>query len=204
MLKARDNPFAMERVHSLHYQFRYGPEDSWNALMLRLEQLRFRGEITGPKGVGKTTLLAELGRRLASRGYRVHSLFLNEDQREYPAEFLREHASNFSQDDIVLLDGCEQLGLVNWLRFRRQTRSAGGLIITSHRGGRLPLLRRCSTDVELLGDLVGQLLGNERDVAHSEMRRLFLSNRGNLRDAFRELYDRAANDVELASEPHKW
>jgi hypothetical protein len=58
--------------------------------------------------------------------------------------------------------------------------------------------------VELLGDLVGQLLGNERDVAHSEMRRLFLSNRGNLRDAFRELYDRAANDVELASEPHKW
>ena len=117
MMRARDNPFATDRVLQLRYQFRTSPDDGLDALLARLESLRFRASIIGPHGSGKTTLLEDLGVHLADRGWHIHSLFLNEQDRAYPLEFLR-HSPQFTLHDIILLDGCEQLGPWNWRRFR--------------------------------------------------------------------------------------
>ncbi len=202
MMRARHNPFATEHVLRLRYQFRNPGGDGWPALLARLESLRFRAAIVGPHGSGKTTLLEDLGRQLRDRGFRTHAVFLNEQDRDYPVEFVRRVQPGLTRDDIILFDGCEQLGLFNWLRFCRQTRRAGGLIVTTHRAGRLPLLRQCTTDADLLDDLVRRLGGDASLRTPTDIRRLYDAHHGNLREALRELYDIAADTSSQVPQEH--
>ena len=190
MLRARDNPFAVEHVLRLRYQFH---NDDWSSLLQRLHSLNYRAAIVGPKGSGKTTLLEELAPQLEARGLRVHRLFLNEQSRAYPASFVRCVRRSLSERDVILFDGSEQLSLLAWWRFRWETRQAGGLIITKHRGGRLPTLIECQTSYELFAGLV-QSLHESRTLGPDTLERLFAKHHGNLRDAIRELYDLAASD----------
>lgn len=190
MLRARDNPFAVERVLRLRYQFR---NDDWSSLLQRLQSLNYRAAIVGPKGSGKTTLLEELAMQLEACGRRVHPLFLNEQSRAYPASFVRCVRNSLTEQDIILFDGCEQLSLLAWWRFRWETRRAGGLIITKHRAGRLPTLIDCQTTRELFAGLVHSL-HEPTTLAPETLNRLFEKHHGNLRDAIRELYDIAAGN----------
>lgn len=190
-MRARDNPFATERVLRLRYQF--PTADSWPVLMARLASLNYRAAIVGPLGSGKTTLLEDLGGRLQNRGFRIHSIFLNDQDNAYPLKFMRTVARRLTSNDIILLDGCEQLNLFNWLRFRWDTRRAGGLIVTTHHPSRLPQLWQCETNPELLNNLIHQLLNRTASITSaSEIRRLYKSHDGNLREALRELYDIAS------------
>lgn len=189
MLRARDNPFAVERVLQLRYRFR---NDDWPALLTRLKSLRYRAAIVGPHGSGKTTLLEELGDRLTAQGFRVHRLFLNEQSRAYPAEFVRTIQVELMPNNVILFDGCEQLGPLAWRRFRWETRRAGGLVITTHAPGRLPTLWTCETNPGLLTDLVGHLTATSSKIAQKDLDGLYAQHRGNLRDVLRALYDKAA------------
>ncbi len=185
MLRARDNPFAVERVLRLRYRFR---NDDWSALLHRLQSLSYRAAIVGRKGSGKTTLLEDLAARLESRGLRIHRLFLNEQSRAYPATFIRSVRDSLGERDVILFDGCEQLSLSAWWRFRWETRRAGGMVITKHRAGRLPTLIECQTTRKLFQELVGSL-HDPTTVAPGTLDRLFEKHHGNLRDAIRDLYD---------------
>ncbi|TXT38622.1 MAG: hypothetical protein FD138_314 [Planctomycetota bacterium] len=186
--RARDNPFAVEHVLRLRYRFR---DEDWPSFLNRLQSRNYRGAIVGPKGSGKTTLLEDLGEHLETLGLRVHRLFLNEQNRAYPAEFVRRAHGSLDERDVLLFDGCEQLSLPAWWRFRWETRRAGGLIITTHRPGRSPTLIECQTTRELFRDLV-RSLHEPTTLASETLERLFEKHRGNLRDAIRELYDLAA------------
>jgi hypothetical protein len=209
-MRARDNPFSVSRVLELRYQFPSQADQGWSSLLSRLEGLRYRAAIIGSHGSGKTTLLEDLGSRLTDQGFRTHSVFLNRQDCAYPHEFVARTDGKLSSRDIVLLDGCEQLGLPGWWRFRWQMRHAGGLVVTTHRAGRLPVLWHCQTNPELLFELVRRLVDSH--VVHNqvdnpqdnvlpesipvptltETDQLFQQHRGNLRDALRELYDRVA------------
>lgn len=189
MQRARDNPFAVERVLRLQYRFH---NDDWSSLLKRLESLSDRAAIVGPKGSGKTTLLENLATRLEALGRRVHRLFLNEQSRAYPADFIQRVGHSLDERDVILFDGCEQLSLPAWWRFRWETRRAGGLIITKHRPGRLPTFMECQTNRHLFRELVHSLHPPTTLDADS-LDQLFEKHRGNLRDAIRELYDLAAS-----------
>lgn len=195
-MRARDNPFATERVLLLRYQFPPETRDGWSVLLRRLEGLRYRAALVGPHGSGKTTLLEDVGLRLRDTGFRTHAVFLNVHEREYPVEFARS-CEALGERDIVLFDGCEQLGWLDWWRFRWQARRAGGLIITTHHAGRLPTAWRCSTDSVLLQELVERLTTAPRMTNAHAIRRLYESHHGNLRNALRELYDVAARSDAL-------
>ncbi len=188
MLRARDNPFAVERVLRLRYQFRH---DNWTSLLLRLQSMNYRAAIVGPKGSGKTTLLEDLAERLKTHGLRIHRLSLNEQSRDYPAEFVSSVRDSLSNHDLILFDGCEQLSPPAWWRFRWETRRAAGLIVTTHRPGRLPTLIECQTTRELFTELVASL-HEPTTLAPETLDRLFKKHHGNLREAIRELYDLAA------------
>lgn len=190
MLRARDNPFAVERVLRLRYQFR---NDDWSALLQRLQAMNYRAAIVGPKGSGKTTLLEDLAERLKARGLRTHRLFLNEQSRAYPTDFVQSVRDSLGEHDVILLDGSEQLSLSAWWRFRWETRRAGGLIITKHRAGCLPTLIECRTTRQLFHELVHRL-HEAATLAPDTLDRLFEKHHGNLRDAIRELYDIAARE----------
>ena len=105
------------------------------------------------------------------------------DRRDH--EILRSLGPN----DCLLLDGAELLSRLAWLHLRRQTRTAGGLVITAHAPGLLPTLIACETTPGLLGGIVRDLLGSEADGLRPTPEELFVRHRGNLRDALRQLYD---------------
>ena len=184
-MKARENPFKTERViATIRYTYADGDLDT---LIARLAALGYRAAIVGPHGAGKTTLLEDLGRALQDRGFQVTSVRLGTDDRRLPDAW-HARAAPLGPRDIVCLDGAEQLNAVEWLWFRWRARRAGGLIVTSHARGRLPLLIECTTSPDLLERIVRRLSPAPATGAPSAAE-LFRRHHGNLRDALRELYD---------------
>lgn len=177
-MRARDNPFASDRVERLRYRLPEGL--TWDALLERLADLRHRAALVGPHGHGKTTLLEELAPRLTARGFRVRTVTLRQEERRVDWKRLR----GLGADEVLFLDGAELLGRLAWLRVRLFCRRAGGLIVTSHRPGLLPTLLECDTTPELLAGLVRELTGEELETGE-----LFVRHGGNLRLVFWEMYD---------------
>jgi len=191
-MRARDNPFRSERVEAIRYRF---ADAGWDGLMRRLADLEYRAAIVGPDGSGKTTLLEELAPRLEGLGFAVRRLFLN-DQKRPDAQSLKLSCAEPGEKDCILFDGADLVGRFAWARFKRQSRLAAGLIITSHRPGLLPTLIECRTTPELLDDIVVHILGRGAAALGDTPRRLFEKHDGNLRDALRGLYDMYAHVVQ--------
>lgn len=181
---ARENPFAVQRVLAIRYRLE---GIAWDGLLERLDALRCRAALVGPHGHGKTTLLEDLGARLAGRGFRVRSVSLHDGQRHLAAPQRRTLFQGLTPKDVLFLDGAEQLGRLSWLEARTRSRGAGGLVITSHQPGLLPTLYECRTSPELLAGIVRDLLGPEAEKV--PVRGLFERHGGNVREALRELYD---------------
>jgi hypothetical protein len=180
-VRARDNPFAVQRVLAIRYRL---SGTTWEELLARLESLRFRAALVGPHGHGKTTLLEDLGARLTGQGLRVRTVTLHEGDRRLDGAQRKILFHDLAPSDVLLLDGAEQLGHLPWFEVRTRTRPAGGLIVTSHRPGLLPTLHECRTTPELLAEIVGELAGEARETGE-----LFARHGGNVRESLRELYD---------------
>ncbi|MBX3415608.1 MAG: hypothetical protein KF708_23185 [Pirellulales bacterium] len=190
-MKARENPFAVDRVLEIRYEL---PGESLDDLLARLERLGGRGAIVGPHGSGKTTLLEDIAARLERRGQRVYLLRLSAERRTIPRETMCSLSERLGAQDAVLCDGAEQLNPLAWRRFRFRVRQAGVLIATTHCAGRLPTLLETRTTPELLESIVRRLLNEPAAVFPFSVPALFARHAGNVRDALRELYDRYAHD----------
>ncbi|MFW6060112.1 MAG: hypothetical protein ACODAQ_08010 [Phycisphaeraceae bacterium] len=188
MIAASDNPFRMQRIEQVRFELQGA---DWPALMRRLETLRYRAAIVGPHGSGKTTLTEHLAPRLEAIGYTVRLLRMNtDDGRALPAAW-RDALATLTVHHILIADGYDLLHPLARRRLRRATRAAAGLVVTTHRRTtRLPTLIHCRTSPALLGRLVTDLLG--RPLPEPVITALHHRHCGNLRDALRELYDRAA------------
>jgi len=180
---ARENPFRTDRVLAVRYRLPGGPAP----LLDRFEAMGRRGALVGPQGSGKTTLLEDLASPIRARGHPVHCAELDAEPRFFDAAFYRPFFDALAPGTVVLLDSAEKLGHSRWRAFERESRRAGGLLITIHVPGFLPTLLECRTTPALLEDLVRELVGREADelpLAH-----LYDRHRGNLREALRALYD---------------
>jgi hypothetical protein len=191
-VKARENPFRSARVRSaIRYAAPAADPDASRAgavaLLARLESLGCRAAIVGPHGSGKTTLLEDLAHVLADRGRSVIHLRLDTEGPRLPRQW-PVVARGLGAGDVVCVDGAEQLGRMAWLRLRWQVRRATGLIITTHRPGRLPTLVACTTSPALLERIIGRLSPDGRIEAPA-IAGLFARHHGNVREALRELYD---------------
>jgi len=185
-MRARDNPFAVHRVLAIRYRL---SGVTWEELLARLADLRFRAALVGPHGHGKTTLLEDLGERLGGHGFRVRPATLHEGDRRLGPQRDSALFRDPHPRDLLLVDGAEQLDRLAWWDLRRRSRAAAGLIVTSHRPGLLPTLHECRTTPELFEAIARELGGEEALQAATG---LFARHQGNLRDALRELYDRYA------------
>ena len=189
MIRARDNPFAADRV----LRVRYRPRGwTWDELLERLAAMNYRGAIVGPEGRGKTTLLEDLGVRLNERGMGTRHVRLTRERPRPDAAGFRQLLTTLSARDVVLLDGAEQMSRPAWWAFLWRVRRARGLVITSHRPGLLPTLVECRTSADLLADIVRQLLPASDGGGLPPAQPLYDRHGGNVRDALRELYDRYA------------
>lgn len=183
-MRARDNPFRTDQVLTIRYRML---DDSFAGMMERLSELGYRGAIIGPKGAGKTTLLEDLEPALSALDFKVTRLRLDDLQRRFPRGFMKVLFDRLTNRDFVLFDGAERLNRWKWLSFKRRTKKAGGLIVTSHRAGLLPTLKECRTTPEMLAEILEELSGKAS--GEREVRLLYERHKGNLREALRELYD---------------
>jgi hypothetical protein len=198
-MKARDNPFTVQRVLRLRYRL---SESQWGHFLQHLERREYRGALVGPEGSGKTTLLEDLGARLELQGMATRWLRLSRERRPEWRSLCEEWIAGLRADDVILFDGAEQIPWWSWRGFLRQVRFARGLVITTHRSGRLPTLRHCRTSLELTQSLVEQLIGPLHSEGKQRITTLYSRHRGNVRDVLRTLYDHYAEDGRPLSDSH--
>jgi len=178
-----DNPFASHRVEGLAYRSK-GIHAA--ALRLRLEETGPRSAIVGPKGSGKTTLLGELASTLPGEPVLVRI----EGGCRHPWRTARTQLPRpVTPNHLVLVDGAEQLGPLEWRLLLRATRHARILLATLHRPGLLPTLIECRPDLELLRELVDELTPVDAPTLIPDLEELFRRHGGNIRSCLRELYD---------------
>lgn len=199
-MRARDNPFRVERLHALAYRLPAGLD--WPAVFHRLAALGQRAAVVGPEGHGKTTFLLELAQRLEVESWRVTHLRLEHRQRWFHAD-QRARCRRLGREDFLLVDSVEQLSTAGraWLAWA--SRRAGGVVVTSHQPDRLPTLLVCETTPALLADLLAELLrdlGPAQAVALGPLAAdLFHHHQGNVRAVLRALYDRLAASRQATS-----
>jgi hypothetical protein len=190
-MKARDNPFAVERVGTL----RYRPQNmTFDQILARLHELNYRAAITGPEGSGKTTLLEDLERMLGANGIKTNLIFVN-DTSPLDSPACRRLLTELTRDQIVLLDGADLIRRSDWSLLKRHTIThAYGLIITSHHRGLLPTLIECSTTPALLKEIVAELQPPSQTLTAEFLDHLYQRHQGDLRACLRELYDHYAEE----------
>ena len=185
-MRARDNPFCAERIDRIAYiPVAAVVED----LVSKIEQMNFRGAITGPRGAGKTTLLGGLKSRFKEKSFTVKTIFVN-DTTPFTKDRRKEFIVGLTCGELVFLDGAEQLGTIGWRRFKRQVlESAAGLVITSHKPGLLETIIECSTTPGLFLEIVSQLTGEGFPLDEKQLIEIYDHHKGNIRNCLRQLYD---------------
>jgi len=181
-VRPADNPFRRQRVEAEVRYFMAAADRQ--ALLQDWAAHGCRGAIVGPHGSGKTTLLEDLLPDLRAAGWQALPLQLRNESARPPADWRRRWQAT-PRPRLLLLDGAEQLGRWGWLRLRRQALPADGLLISSHRPGRLPTIWRCEVDAALLRRIIGELLPEPPPLDYDALLR---RHHGNVRDCLRELY----------------
>ncbi len=184
------NPFSTRFVRpgALAYVFAEGA--SLDQTLRRLEANQGWGQIIGPHGTGKSTLLASLLRRLEQRGTPTVLFELHDGQRWLPPGW-RQNLRETAGGAIVAIDGYEQLCFWERQRVRRLCRRQRlGLLVTAHADVRFPPLQQTAASLEVARAIVNRLCPAEVGVITPEdVRRLHAACNGNLRETLFALYD---------------
>ncbi len=187
-MKARENPFRVDRVHALPFEFE---NDSFDLFYSRLKAAQFRGAIIGPHGTGKTTLLNEVQNQLQQAGIPHKALRLMDDGRDCNKDRIQKWLDSSSEEMVLILDSAGLLNYWDWQRVKRKAKRYAGLLITAHKPGRLPTLIELQPSVQTLIHLVRKL-EPEQSIPDDRLQELYRDCNGNLRDCFRKLYDEYA------------
>jgi hypothetical protein len=192
--RAGENPFSTSFVRpgAIAYQFANG--ESAASLVDRFLATGRRGQIVGPHGVGKSTLLKLLRDELAARAEVVTQFELHDDQRSLtkPVEL--------APRSIIVVDGYEQLSFASRIELAWSVRSkACGLLVTTHRAVwfpvRLPVLAELRPSVDVAVQLVASLLAQHGlastagGISPAVIERIFFEVGGDMRELFFRLYD---------------
>jgi hypothetical protein len=183
------NPFCTRRVRTGAVPFLFPPGQDADALVERLRQHSWRGEIVGPHGTGKSALLATLLPALQRAGRCPLLIALHDGQRRLPAGFDRDCPRE--APTILVIDGYEQLSRWNRWRVGRWCRRRGwGLLVTAHVHVGLPGLFQTVPTLEMAQRIVDRLLsGQSPPFSATELAECFARRGGNLREILFDLYD---------------
>ncbi|MDO4576293.1 MAG: hypothetical protein Q4D98_13890 [Planctomycetia bacterium] len=184
-----ENPFCSRRIRPGAIPYVFPPGISADMLIDRLQENRWYGQIVGPHGTGKSTLLATLLPQIRARGMRLTHLEIQEGVRELP--LLYEEYELMDTNTVLAIDGFEQLSY--WTRRKLQNRSRRqgfGVLILAHKSYGLPDLYRTESDLATGKMLVELLLKNTIvRIPDHVIESHYEENNGNLREMLFSLYD---------------
>lgn len=184
------NPFSTCRVRPGQLDFHFPASQDAHQLVDRLRAQKWRGQIVGRHGVGKTTLLEALLPELAAAGRTVACWTLRGGQRRWPAE-MAQAADAWDATTLVIVDGYEQFNAwARWRLHRRCRAARAGLLVTSHRDAGLPTLVDLTCSADMVQILVAKLLRDDPVcISPDEVSHAYAAHQGNVREVFFTLYD---------------
>jgi len=185
----RENPFATRFTRPGAIAFIFPPGITAESLVDRLESYAWRGQIIGPHGAGKTSLLHALCPELERRGRSNAWISLRDGQRTLPGGALP--GMPIDRPCQVIVDGYEQLTWWTRWRFNRQCKKHGwGLLVTAHASVGLPTVFEVQPQLQVLQQIARQLAATSSwQIADSEIAELFDRTGRNIRESLFELYD---------------
>mgnify|MGYP002623929485 CR=1 FL=1 len=194
------NPFCADRLRPGAIDYIFVDGTNITDLLHKLRESNWRGEIVGPHGTGKSTLIQTLLPKLANEEFNVRLGTFRGGAFHWASEGAATNGSTHLRE-IVVIDGFEQLSpLARWkwkwlTRWRRQ-----GLLVTSHRSVGLPRLLTSNVNCDLARQVVQQIAGEEMaGLTADDVDAALDQADGNLRDAMFRLYD--VFEETLASQP---
>ncbi len=156
-----DNPFATRFVRPGAQTFLFPDGETVDGVVDRLREHDWWGEIVGPHGVGKSTLLSTLIPHLRDAGRHLILVTLRDGQRRLPSQPIAEIAQQ--PDTLLVVDGYEQLGAIRRWRLTRRCRRLGcGLLVTAHGPVGLPPLYQVTPSLDVVQRVVQRII--QRDV----------------------------------------
>ncbi len=184
---APENPFCSRRIRPGARPFLFPGRENVARLVDRLAENAWRGQIVGPHGSGKSTLIAALLPEIEQRGRDPLVVELHDGCRRLPISL----TSALLPPALLIVDGYEQLSRFSRLRLKRFCRRTGsGLLATAHAPVGLPDLFRPRADVELARRIVEQCTeGYDSGIATEAVAERFTRHGGNLREMLFDLYD---------------
>ncbi len=186
------NPFATRFTRPGALPFLFPTGQSAVGLLDLLRCNHWQGEIIGPHGSGKSSLLAELLPLLEATGRKVELYQLHLGDRTLP--LTKSEAKSWTSETQVVVDGYEQLSW--WSKRRLQAwvkAQQAGLLITAHQPMGLPPLFTTGPTLELARQIVAQLVKENSDgtgvPSYDEIAAAFAAHGANLREMLFSLYD---------------
>jgi hypothetical protein len=197
------NPFATRYIRPGAQDYIFPPGSSAGQLVETLRQNNWCGQIIGPHGSGKSTLIAAIIPALESAGRKViHCRMSNVEGRtsdiasDPPTFDFRPRAFDPTAIQLdattqLVIDGYEQL---SWLQRRslvqRCNQLHSGLLVTAHRDMNLPMLIQIEPSLELTRAVVARLLLNERNsITAEDIASAYQAASGNIRETLFRLFD---------------
>jgi hypothetical protein len=189
-----DNPFAARAIRSGMVPFLFPPGESLRGLVNRLRKSHWHGQIVGPHGTGKSTLLASLLPEIAEQAGEVVVARLFMGRGRLPSEFQSagRHPRPVRGTRVFVIDGYEQLPLWRrWRLQRRYVRAGTGLLVSAHHAllG-LPILYQTEPTTEIAWRVVNCLTPPEGSgLTRERVAALLASHAGDVREVLFQLYD---------------
>jgi hypothetical protein len=187
------NPFVSRRVQPGAIPYWFAGAESITQLVERLRVAGGRGQIIGPHGTGKSTLLETLVPELRRAGWEAVRIALHDNQRFLPSAAVARlrQAERDIQPCIVLVDGYEQLCRPSrWGLAWRCWRRAHGLLVTAHEDVGFPDIYRTHITMETALHVLAHLTKDRASpVTEGDLASRLAARTGNLREALFDLYD---------------